>query len=94
MELRNLKTFVTIARLQSFSQAADLLGYAQSTVTAHFAAGEIARGELVALPWDGPAFNVLAQLVYHKQKWLSPALKAFVNLAANRLHPGDGPESE
>jgi len=35
MELRQLRTFVTIAKLGSFVQAADLLGYAQSTITNH-----------------------------------------------------------
>ncbi|SMD15301.1 LysR family transcriptional regulator [Sporomusa malonica] len=35
MELRQLKTFATIAKLGSFVQAADKLGYAQSTITNH-----------------------------------------------------------
>lgn len=35
MELHQLKTFQTIASLGSFSQAADALGYAQSTVSEH-----------------------------------------------------------
>ncbi len=35
MELRQLKTFALIAKLGSFVQAADRLGYAQSTVTNH-----------------------------------------------------------
>jgi DNA-binding transcriptional LysR family regulator len=35
MELRQLKTFATIAKLGSFVQAADSLGYAQSTITNH-----------------------------------------------------------
>lgn len=33
MELRQLKTFVTAARLESFSKTAELLGYSQSAVT-------------------------------------------------------------
>ncbi|MCX7710582.1 MAG: LysR family transcriptional regulator [Clostridia bacterium] len=33
MDLRQLNTFVTIAKLQSFTQAAEILGYAQSTIT-------------------------------------------------------------
>lgn len=35
MELRQLKTFAVIAKLGSFVQAADMLGYAQSTITNH-----------------------------------------------------------
>jgi DNA-binding transcriptional LysR family regulator len=35
MEFRQLKTFTAIAKLGSFVQAADTLGYAQSTITNH-----------------------------------------------------------
>ncbi len=34
MELRNLKTFIRVAELNSFTRAAEQLSYAQSTVTA------------------------------------------------------------
>lgn len=40
MELRNLRTFIRAAELNSFSQAAAQLGYAQSTVTAQIDALE------------------------------------------------------
>ena len=35
MEIRQLKTFITIVKLGSFSQAAQFLGYTQSTLTTH-----------------------------------------------------------
>ena len=35
MEIRNLKTFILVAELRSFSQAAQRLGYSQSTVSQH-----------------------------------------------------------
>ncbi|HWR45614.1 LysR family transcriptional regulator [Sporomusa sp.] len=35
MEIRQLKTFITIVKLGNFSQAAQFLGYTQSTVTTH-----------------------------------------------------------
>ena len=40
MELRNLRTFVHAAELNSFSKAATRLNYAQSTVTAQIDALE------------------------------------------------------
>ena len=33
MEFRQLNTFITIAKVESFSKAAELLGYSQSAVT-------------------------------------------------------------
>jgi len=35
MEIRQLKTFINIVKLGNFSQAAQFLGYTQSTVTTH-----------------------------------------------------------
>ncbi len=40
MELRQLKTFVTVARLLSFNRAAEELNYAQSSISAHIHALE------------------------------------------------------
>lgn len=41
---------------------------------------ELANNQLVELPWAGPPFGIKAQLIYHKDKWQSPALKAFIEL--------------
>lgn len=39
---------------------------------------ELAAGSLVALPWAGPEFPVVTQICWHKDKWMTPALKAFI----------------
>ncbi len=41
---------------------------------------EIQKGQLVDLEWQGPDFQIKTQAVYHKDKWLSHALKALLNL--------------
>ena len=41
---------------------------------------ELNKGSLALLNWTGPPFAVQAQLVYHRDKWLSPSLQAFLNL--------------
>ncbi|WP_378956229.1 LysR family transcriptional regulator [Pelosinus sp. sgz500959] len=46
---------------------------------------EIATGQLVNLNWVGPDFNISAQVAYHKDKWLSPALAAFFKLTTEIL---------
>jgi DNA-binding transcriptional LysR family regulator len=43
---------------------------------------ELQRGELVQLPWQGPSLDVQTQLIHHREKWLSPALKSFLALCA------------
>lgn len=48
---------------------------------------ELATGQLVDLNWNGPDFGISAQIAYHKDKWLSPALAAFFNLTTELLQP-------
>lgn len=39
---------------------------------------ELLSGELAALSWCDTPFNIKTQIIYHKDKWLSPALRAFL----------------
>ncbi len=46
---------------------------------------EISIGELKDLNWNGPDFNIYTQMIYHKDKWLSPTLSTFIQLAGELL---------
>jgi DNA-binding transcriptional LysR family regulator len=46
---------------------------------------EVSQGRLVALPWNIPGFEVVTQMIWHKDKWQSPALKAFLSLSREIL---------
>ncbi len=46
---------------------------------------ELTTGQLTELNWAGPPFHIYAQLIYHKNKWLSPALKAFIDVTLKIL---------
>lgn len=46
---------------------------------------ELKSGQLVDLQWGGPAFGTVIQMAYHKDKWLSPALKAFLTVSEERM---------
>ena len=50
-------------------------------------ASEVAQGRLVALPWAGPEYSLMTQMSWHKDKWLSPALRAFMDLTREVLSP-------
>lgn len=43
-------------------------------------AEECAQHQLSALPWKGPDFRMLTQVVYHKDKWRSAALISWLDL--------------
>ncbi|SHF37233.1 DNA-binding transcriptional regulator, LysR family [Seinonella peptonophila] len=42
---------------------------------------EVERGELVALPWQIPDLHVYTQMLWHKDKWLSPVILSFIEAA-------------
>lgn len=42
---------------------------------------EVERGELVALPWQMPDLHVYTQMLWHKDKWLSPIILSFIEAA-------------
>lgn len=48
---------------------------------------ELASGQLTALPWIEAEFHVMAQMLWHKEKWLSPALRVFLKMARELLSP-------
>lgn len=44
---------------------------------------EINSGKLIPLNWSGPDFQIISQVLYHKDKWISPALREFLKLSKN-----------
>lgn len=47
---------------------------------------ELNRNLLVELDWAGTSFDLVTQMLYHKDKWVSPALKAFLDLAKETMN--------
>ncbi|GIM30575.1 hypothetical protein CPJCM30710_32410 [Clostridium polyendosporum] len=39
---------------------------------------EMNQMQLIALDWAGEEFKMMTQLLYHKNKWMTPAMKAFI----------------
>ncbi|MEB2298882.1 LysR family transcriptional regulator [Lysinibacillus xylanilyticus] len=46
---------------------------------------EIIEGSIRKVNWVGPDFTTKIHLFWHKNKWMSPALKAFVDLTENYI---------
>jgi DNA-binding transcriptional LysR family regulator len=46
---------------------------------------EIANHSLIALPWHGPDPGMYTQVIYHKDKWLSPTLLGFMQLTSRKV---------
>ena len=48
---------------------------------------EVEHRRLVALPWFEPDFTMFTHLLWHRDKWLSPALREFITLSEQILMP-------
>ncbi|WP_099189068.1 LysR family transcriptional regulator [Tepidibacter mesophilus] len=46
---------------------------------------ELSKGKLVELNWSGPSFEFLTQVIYHEDKWMSPALQTFLKVTKEIL---------
>ena len=44
------------------------------------AENELQQRTLLQLDWRGPSFDVKTHIIWHKEKWLSPTIKAFLEL--------------
>jgi DNA-binding transcriptional LysR family regulator len=83
--LRDLDTleFRTVEAIKQWVMAD--MGIAVLPVVA--AEADLAQGRLVALPWSVPGFQLLTHMVWHRDRWLSPALRAFLDLAREVIAP-------
>ncbi len=52
---------------------------------------DVAAGRLVVLPWAGGQLETAVLMLRHKDKWLSPPLTAFMELARQQLMAGAEP---
>ncbi len=50
---------------------------------------ELARRELVKLPWKEGTFEVAVLMIWYKEKWLSPALRAFMEMVTEGMKKRD-----
>jgi DNA-binding transcriptional LysR family regulator len=55
-------------------------------------ARELRQHQLKALHWAGPSLDIATHILWHKDKWVSPAMAAFMELVREKLE--DEPESE
>jgi len=65
--------------IEAIKQCA-MLGMGVALVPAVSVAAEVASGRLAALPWLQRDFRMVTQIIWHKEKWLSPALQAFLTV--------------
>jgi DNA-binding transcriptional LysR family regulator len=62
-----------------------MIGLGLTVLPSYAVAAEVAQGRLCQLPWVGSKLDVMIHVMWHKDKWLSPALNAFLVLTRSQL---------
>jgi DNA-binding transcriptional LysR family regulator len=73
--------------IEAIKQSA-MIGMGVGVLPAAATVAEVSQGKLVVLPWRGKPISMVTQVVRHKQKWLSPALKAFLDVVKEGFASG------
>jgi DNA-binding transcriptional LysR family regulator len=84
---------IEFSSVEAIKQCASLgmgLGLLPEIVVAE----EIKCGQLVALGWVGPQLDIATHVVWHKDKWISPAVHAFISLVKKKLCNSANPSEE
>jgi DNA-binding transcriptional LysR family regulator len=61
------------------------LGMGLGLLPAIVVARELRQHHLKALNWTGPPLDIATSIIWHKDKWVSPAMDAFSKLVQNKL---------
>jgi DNA-binding transcriptional LysR family regulator len=48
-------------------------------------AAELKRKQFTTMPWHGPKLTIATHIVWHKDKWISPSMDAFLGILKSRL---------
>ncbi|AJY73803.1 LysR family transcriptional regulator [Paenibacillus beijingensis] len=78
------KTILEFNSIEAVKQCV-ISGLGVTLLSSVSVSSEITSGQLVKLPWEGPDLSVVTHLVWHKDKWLSPSLAAFLTHAREML---------
>lgn len=79
----NLRSRFELNSIQAMKQCV-IAGLGIALLPRYTIYDELEKGQVVILPYHSPVVSHI-QLVYHRDRWLSPALTEFINLAKTML---------
>ncbi len=65
------------------------LGMGLGLLPAIVVARELRQHHLKALKWAGPSLDIATHIIWHKDKWISPAMSAFMKTVKDKLADSD-----
>lgn len=79
------KSIIEMGSIQSIKQLT-MSGLGITLLPKIAAAEELKRNELIELHWWEDSFYLATQMVYHRDKWVSRALRAFIDLSKEMMN--------
>lgn len=70
------------------------LGMGLGLLPAIVVARELHQNRLKTLQWAGPSLDIVTHILWHKDKWISPAMAAFMGLVKDRLEDSEPSRKE
>ena len=80
----NVTEFSSIEAIKQCVTAGMGLGFLPEIVIA----GELKKRLFTVLNWQGPKISIATSIVWHKDKWMSPAMQAFLDVLKVKLQQG------
>jgi DNA-binding transcriptional LysR family regulator len=65
------------------------IGMGLGLLPAIVVARELRQHHLKALHWAGPSLDIATSILWHKDKWISPAMAAFMELVKNKMEDSE-----
>ncbi|HWR42200.1 LysR family transcriptional regulator [Sporomusa sp.] len=78
------RSFMKVKNIEAIKQFV-ISGLGLAILPRIYVEKEIANNSLVELPWHGPDFGMYTQIIYHRDKWLSPTLLGFLQLTRRKF---------
>lgn len=66
-----------------------LAGMGLGLLPAIVVARELRQHQIKALHWAGPSMDISTHILWHKDKWISPAMAAFIELVKEKLEDSE-----
>ena len=80
-----LPTALEFSSVEAIKQCV-MTGMGITVLPAMSVSREVSEGRLAVLRWAEAPLEVITQMIWHKDKWLSPALNAFIDITHAVLH--------
>lgn len=78
------RSFIIVKNIEAIKQFV-ISGLGLAILPKIYIDNEAANGHLAQLQWSGPDFGMYTQIVYHKDKWLTPAILSFLKIVRSKF---------